>query len=323
MTTAELGRNPEEDLIAKVREELNQSPLADLEFPVSSMSLQLAKVLKGLASPNDNYAAALDVGTGCGIHSFVLNQRGFNPVLAIDSNERAIVLACNRGVRLGIDSRLTERAEIAAELLEDNATTPRVLFSSISLQDLEGLVASKFQLIAFNPPAFFFVRDTDLSCPAASGVYAGDARRALDVDQGLLFQFFGRIVLPLLAPGGEVICTWPGIERRAVEINPVSESRSLPAHPASLIESWFDVIVDCKEKDVDRFYQHTVVINFDYGLGGSFWHNLDHALQNPRCYSTLVKSSDWRHGSHPTFRFGILRLRRSGSDASHFESICV
>lgn len=321
MTTAELGRSPEEDLIEKVREELAQAPSADLEFPVSSMSLQLANVLRRLAPTTGYHSTALDVGTGCGIHSFLLHRRGFNSVLAIDCNERAVALACARGVRLGIDSRLTDQAQVAAALVEDGATTPRVLFSQIPLQNLAELVTTKFELIVFNPPAFFFVREADLSSPAASGVYAGDTRRALEVDQSLLFQFFARVVLPLLVPGGEVICTWPGLERRTVELNPVADRRGLPAHPADLLEAWLNVTVARQDKDVDRFYRHTAVINVDYGLGSSFWSNLDHALQNPRCYSTLVKPSDWRFGSRPTFRFGVLRLRRSQSEASCFESV--
>jgi len=321
MTTAELGRSPEENLIEMVKQDLAHSPSPDLEFPVSSMSLQLASVLKGIEPPPDKHSAALDVGTGCGIHSFVLHRRGFNSVLAIDCNERAVSLACARGIRLGIDSRLTERARVGTALLENGATAPRVLFSPLSLQEVAQFVAAKFHLIVFNPPAFFFVRDADLSTPAATGVYAGDTRRALDVDQGLLFQFFERVVLPLLVPGGEVICTWPGLERRAVEINPVAEKRGLPAHPADLLESWLNVTIACPDKDIDGFYQHTAVISLDYGLGSSFWSNLDHALQNPRCYSTLLKPSDWRYGSRPTFRFGVLHMRRSMTDPSHFESV--
>jgi len=322
MTRVELGRSPEEDLIEKVREEIAQSPSTELEFPISSMSVQLASVINGLARPSDIHSAALDVGTGCGIHSFLLHKRGFNSVLAIDCNERAVALACARGVRLGIDSRLTDRTEVATALAEDGMTSrPHVLFSAVPLQELAALVGTKFSLIVFNPPAFFFVRDANVSSPAASGVYAGDTRTALEVDQSLLFQFFKRIVLPLLAPGGEVICTWPGLERRTVEINPAAERRGLPAHPADLLEYWLGVTVSCEDKDVDRFYGHTAVINVDYGLGSSFWSNLDHALQNPRCYSTLVKPSDWRHGSRPTFRFGVLHLRRSHSVRDDFEVI--
>ena len=122
MTTAELGRSPEENLIEMVKQDLAHSPSPDLEFPVSSMSLQLASVLKGIEPPPDKHSAALDVGTGCGIHSFVLHRRGFNSVLAIDCNERAVSLACARGIRLGIDSRLTERARVGTALLENGAT---------------------------------------------------------------------------------------------------------------------------------------------------------------------------------------------------------
>jgi hypothetical protein len=198
-----------------------------------------------------------------------------------------------------------------------------MLFSTVPLEDLAGLVGTQFRLILFNPPAFFFVRDADLSTPAARGVYAGDARRALEINQSPLFQFFQKVVLPLLALGGEVICAWPGLERRVVELDPAPEKRGRAAHPADLLETWLDITVDCADNDADRFYCHTAVINLDYGLGDTFWRNLDYALQDPRCYSTLVKPSNWRYGSRPTFRFGVLRLRRSQSITSRFEVVCA
>jgi len=175
-------------------------------------------------------------------------------------------------------------------------------------------------LIVFNPPSYFYVRKPDLSSPAASGVYTGDARTALDINESLMFQFFKKLVLPLLTPGGDVICTWPGLKRRVVEVNPVAEKRGPAAHPADVLESWLDITIECPDRNVDRFYRHTAVVNIDYGLGSSFWSNLDHALQNPRCYSTLVKPADWKHGNHPTFRFGVLRLRRAESDPNRFEA---
>jgi methylase of polypeptide subunit release factors len=321
MTTADLGRGPGEDLVAIVKKELAHLPSTDLEFPVSSMSQQLANALKNLPALTNNHSPALDVGTGCGIHSFLLHQMGFHPVLAIDSNERAVRLACARGVRLGIDCTFTDRPKVQEALTENGTSGPRVLFSAIPLQDLAAFVKTEFRLMVFNPPAFFFVRNADLSSPAASGVYAGDTRSALDVDQSLLHLFFQKVVLPLLAPGGEVICTWPGLERRTVELNPVAERRGTPMHPADLLASWFALTLDCEDNDVDRFYRHTALV-LDYGLGRSFWSNLDHALQNPRCYSALAKPSDWKHGSRPTFRFGVLHLRRSAADADRFEVVC-
>ncbi len=323
MTEAKSVQSPQQDIIEKVKRELVQSPSVRREFPITSMSEGLANVIEVLESPQDNHRIALDVGTGCGIHSFLLVQRGFSTVLAIDRNQCAVDQACLHGNHLGINSKSIDKQQAAGELLEKVVTEPRILFSPIHLENLAEYLETKIPLIVFNPPAFFFVRKPDLSSPVASGVYSGDARKALEVDRGPLYQFFEKIVLPLLAPGGEAVCTWPGLERRAVERDLHHEMRGLPAHPADLLSFWFPPInVACGNKDVDRFYRHTAVIS-DHGLGYSFWDNFDHALQDTRCYSTLVNPSDWKYGSRSTFRFGVLRLRRSRGDANCFEVICT
>ena len=153
MTEAEARRSPQEDLIEDVKRGLVQSPSVRLEFPITSMSMELANVIKLLAPPQDNHSIALDVGTGCGIHSFLLVRRGFKAVLAIDRNESAIELACERGNRLHIDSKSIDRGKVAEALLENSATEPRILLSAIPLQDLAELVETKFPLIVFNPPS--------------------------------------------------------------------------------------------------------------------------------------------------------------------------
>ena len=87
------GLGLEDELVTKVRQELAQSPPTDLEFPISSMSLSLAKLVGCLTAAGKD-DPVLDVGTGCGIHAFLLQRTGFRSVLAIDSNERAVKLAC-------------------------------------------------------------------------------------------------------------------------------------------------------------------------------------------------------------------------------------
>ena len=44
-------------------------------------------------------------------------------------------------------------------------------------------------------------------------------------------------------------------------------------------------------------------MNLDYGLGEAFWRNFDRAAQDPKCYSTLVKPSNWKYGGRSTFGY--------------------
>jgi len=128
-------------------------------------------------------------------------------------------------------------------------------------------------------------------------------------------------VFPLLKPGGEVICTWPGLERRVVELSPAADIQGRIEHPADLLEHWFEgVRVTCEDKRTDSFYRHLAAIEFDYGLGDSFWRNLEEGLRDPRCYSRLVTAADIGSGARTTFRFGVLHLRRLAS-GKQFEVI--
>ena len=94
-----------------------------------------------------------------------------------------------------------EPEQIAQCLADRGSTGPRISFSTLRLEDLAGIgEITRFQVILFNPPSYFFVRYADLSSPAASGVYTGDASGALDIQQSPLFQFFQKVVLPLSSP---------------------------------------------------------------------------------------------------------------------------
>jgi hypothetical protein len=112
-----------------------------------------------------------------------------------------------------------------------------------------------------------------------------------------------------------VICTWAGLEKRVVELTPQTDGLAEILHPAELLEHWFPgTHVKSDGKQSDAFFSHLAVVNSDYGLGDSFWRNLDYGLQDQRCYSRLVTASDWRHGGRTTFRFGVLHLRRLNED---------
>jgi len=320
MSILQHGGLDHEKLLTEIESDLSNQSTERPEFPLSSMSKTLFRAVGGLQQPG-NESLALDIGTGCGVHAFLLNHIGFRRVLAIDSNERAVDLAWERGIRLGIECSKLGPTERPLALGADNGTNGHIFFAPISLQELANAVNVKFQLIVFNPPGFFFVREASLDSPAASGVYSGHSRAALDYRGSLLFQFFEKVVVPLLSASGEVICTWPGLERRTVELSPIAGTLGLPSHPADLLESWLSLSVECQDRNAEQFYCHTAVINRDYGLGNAFWQNLDHALQNPSCYSNLVKASDWQHGGSTTFRFGILHLRRSQINPLEFEVV--
>jgi SAM-dependent methyltransferase len=300
-----------------------QSEASGREFPVSTMSKTLAHVIDQLAAPAEGEPTyALDVGTGTGIHAFILYGKGF-PVVATDCNEEAVQLAYRHASKAGIQCQKVDQGKLAAAVKSSRKFPREIVFATVPLQDLANQVGTgiKFSPITFNPPGFFFLENTDRSSPVAVGVYASPVSQALDRGASLLFQFFDQVVFPLLKPGGDVICTWPGLERRVVELSPAVEIRGNVEHPADLLEHWFeDVRVTCEDKRTDPFYRRLASIEFDYGLGDSFWRNLEEGLRDPRCYSRLVTAADGRMGGRTTFRFGVLHLRRLTS-AKQFEVI--
>jgi hypothetical protein len=289
------------------------------------MSKTLAEYVDCLpAAAGGKNCYALDVGTGTGIHAFVLNEKGFS-VLAIDCNGLATASAYEHGVTAGVECRRVDDGKLPGSLASNETVrNSEVVFAAISLQELASQVGKgvKFSPIVFNPPGFFWVEDIDHSWPAATGVYAGPVSCGLDRRASLLYKFFERIVFPLLSSGGDVICTWPGLKRRVVELDPKATERGEVKHPADLLQSWFQgVTVRCADRRPDSFYRHIAVIDSDYGLGDSFWRNLEYGLRDPRCYSRLVTAADWRMGGRTTFRYGLLHLRRLDS-GTNFETIC-
>jgi len=300
-----------------------QSEASEREFPISTMSKTLAHVIEELAAPAEGEPTyALDVGTGTGIHAFILQGKGFS-VIATDCNEEAVQLAYRHASKAGIQCRKVDRGLLAAAVKSSRKSPREIVFATVSLQDLANQVGTdiRFSPITFNPPGFFFLGNTERSSPVAVGVYASPVTQASDRRASLLFQFFDQVVFPLLKPGGDVICTWPGLERRVVELSPAAEIRGKVEHPAALLEHWFeDVCVSCEDRRTDAFYSRLAAIEFDYGLGDSFWRNLEEGLRDPRCYSRLVTAADATMGGRTTFRFGVLHLRRLTS-AKQFEVI--
>jgi len=277
------------------------------EFPLSSMSRKIVDVLDRHSNCSRK-GFALDVGTGSGVHAIILNQMGYNCVLGVDSNSMAVSLALRRAIRLGLSAAPISRGRIAGESV--NWGNAKIWFCASPLQELNKFLSRSADLIIFNPPSFFSKSSIDDSSPVSTGVYSGRIEGALNVEGSLLHQFFDSVVLPLLAIGGELICSWPGLERRSVEIDPKPDRAGIPVHPASLLAHWFGLKVTADHEDPADFYKYTASIS-DYGLGGAFWLNFRQAIDT-RCYSSFLSLDDSRRELDAEFRFGVLHLTRTG-----------
>jgi hypothetical protein len=220
----------------------------------------------------------------------------------------AVDLALQRSIRLGLSAARICPDDFAGD--PASLGNARIWFCASPLQELNKFLSRSADLIIFNPPSFFSKSSIDDSSPVSTGVYSGRIEGALNVEGSLLHQFFDSVVLPLLAIGGELICSWPGLERRSVEIDPKPDRAGIPVHPASLLAHWFGLKVTADHEDPADFYKYTAGIS-DYGLGGAFWLNFRQAIDT-RCYSSFLSLDDSRRELDAEFRFGVLHLTRTG-----------
>jgi len=293
--------------LAEVQDDLDHCADAT-EFPLSSMSRKIAHFI-GRLTYCRRKGFALDVGTGSGVHAIILSKMGYSCVLGVDSNAKAVDLALRRAIRLGLPAAPISPNEIAGH--PDGWGNAKVWFCPSPLQELNRLLFHRPDVIVFNPPSFFFKSPVNASSPISTGVYCGSVVDPLDVQGSLLYQFFGSVVLPLLAIGGDLVCSWPGLERRSVEIDPMPDQAGSSVHPASMLAHWFGLNIATDDEDPANFYKYTAIIS-DYGLGDAFWLNFHLAQEDTRCYSELLFPRDSLNGDRAAFRFGVLHLTRTG-----------
>ena len=272
------------------------------EFPLTAMSRGVSEAIWRVdyapVMPIDDAGRALDVGTGSGIHAFVMSKKGFSHVTAIDVNEKAIKLAHARAERLGFSASLATPTHGGNE--------PQILFMSSDLERIATLSAESYALIAFNPPAYYPIASVDFTSPVTRGVYVDGCEKYDDHKQSHLYRFFKHVVLKLVADGGHVICSWPGLERRVVEGNPDAIKPGSPVLPTILLRKWLNFEFVNDYRDLDQFYNQTATIR-DYGLGRTFLRNLLTSIERGY-YSRLLCPVDRQQHGDATFRFGILHL---------------
>lgn len=297
------------------RFDLRQIKLEADEFPISKMSMSLASAIAAL-DRSGRRRLALDVGTGTGVHAFITHNLKFQTVLAIDRNGKAIDHALRRAETFGISSSTVNSSQLHTAV----PSSPHSLLFSVCAQ--EQIAASlqmpgSFDLISFNPPGFFHAEDAQLESPLASGVYSSVDTDCRVVAHSPIYRFFEDVVLPLLAPGGDVVMTWPALEKRVVELEGASGSREC-SHPITHLQRWFGLDIVSDQPDAAEFYRETSSISGDYGLGSTFKDRFLADLAKSECYSSLVHASDSDLGGSPSFRFGILHLRRSFENPNRF-----
>lgn len=267
------------------------------EFPMTAMTRALAEAIWTLGAPAFN-ARALDVGVGGGVHALLMVLCGYS-VTAADVNAEAVAFARRRCERL----LPTLRERQSTPLRWGQPPTPNTVVRGI---DDNWSSEGRFSLITFNPPAYYRLGAYFGDTPAASGVFVDEDLHDERPQTTLLYRFFSKIVLPLLAPGGRVICTWPALERRLVEPD-LGDALQPVVTPDRLLERWFGIRVLDGPRDPHSFFNRRAILADDYGLGENFLKVFDSAF-HAGWYSRLVEPGSVN--KPPSFKFGTLCLTR-------------
>lgn len=285
------------------------------EFPMTAMTRALAEAIWRIqALPVFDFnARALDVGVGGGIHALLMALCGY-AVTASDINAEAVEYARARCNRLLPRLRHLQSASVLPTRSSSEPTTPAFVVRGV---DDDWSLEGRFSLITFNPPAYYRLGMYFGDIPAASGVFVDDDphSRIAKPQTALLYRFFRKVVLPMLAPGGRVICTWPALERRIVEPDSGDALQPPIVTPDRLLASWFGITVLGGPPDPHSFFSRRAFIADDYGLGGTFRRVFEAAL-HAGWYSRLVDGGSAAKPS--SFRFGVLCLQRDVLDPNLF-----
>lgn len=183
MSSTVENENTLEKICLSVEEDIKKFRGNDIkEFPLTAMSRAVSEAIWRVdhapVMPTDDAGRALDVGTGSGIHAFVMSKKGFPQVTAIDVNEKAIKLAYARAQRLHFSASLATSIRGGPE--------PQILFMSSDLEGIAKLRPDPYALIAFNPPAYYPIASVDFASPVTRGVYVDDCEKYADHKQSHL-----------------------------------------------------------------------------------------------------------------------------------------
>lgn len=271
------------------------------EFPLSTMCRATAERIWRTRPPRTSVpaasGAALDIGTGTGVHAMVMAARGYPRVEAIDVSREAVGLARRRWLRL-------RSGRGASRCGFDRG---RIRFSQLGVDEAGSI--GPFALIAFNPPGFFNPLGAGLDDPAARGVYLSQKGTDDDPSSTFQYRFFEKAVLPGLAVGGHAICTWPGMSRLLAE-----EGDGVTVHPLQKLRRWFGLSFDRSPQGDSGFFRCTSPIRGDYGLGPEFLENLRLSWRAGR-FSSFFRIEDEDRGGFPSFDFGVLHVQRTDEAA--------
>lgn len=271
------------------------------EFPLTAMTRAVAEAIWRLPSSQEGAPRrALDVGTGTGVHALIMSARGYD-VDAIDVNADAIRYAEDRAGRLKCAVRGVRTTD-----------TPAIRFHVAGLDDWKQ--RHGYDLITFNPPAYYHPLGSVANTPVAQGVFVDDDNDR-EPSGAFLYRLFEKVVSPLLARNGHLICSWPGLERRVIE-SVHGETRGRIMSPVEKLETWFHITVVGDRNPTAFFDRVARVDSDDYGLHDTFWKNLI-AARDKYMYSGLANARDAERQSLE-FKFGVLHLVRDSDDPTLF-----
>jgi SAM-dependent methyltransferase len=245
--------------------------------------------------------AALDAGSGSGAHAFLFSALGFSTVRGLEVCSEAIGCAEKRADRL--------LARPGAE----SWARPQFVHGRVETDPPPAAVAQSYDIMSMNPPAFYHPGAIDESSPLECGLYTGRPPADGAESPNPINAFFESLVARCLAPGGIAICTWPGIQARQV-----TDGTERKLHPAQILVrrlGWR--ISGLEHADVEYFYRYKSALAYESRPAASFRQTTPNYLEDGK-YSNLVETSDLEMGHQPSFKFGILALRRDReSDLFH------
>lgn len=278
------------------------------EFPVTTMSRALSTAIEFIVNSLNmpvHEMKAIDVGTGSGVHAFLLATLGFNSVYGLDRSVQAISYANERAARL------------KNECCNFNGNLPQFIHGCIETIANTTELPGQFDLMVMNPPAFYTLGPINIATPIDSGLFTGIHPTHTSNTDNPLNAFFDA-VSQRLTLGGIAIATWPGVQTRQV-----TDGGDCDLHPAQILTRRFAWNIDqASSLAANDFYRYRSKMAYSYYSSNDF-RSETHDFIRDGYYHPSVKTSDPDYQHHPTFPFGILALQRHTDNPSKFSLIDI
>lgn len=295
-----------DDLLSWIKADIENCECGVHEFPVTTMTCALWSGIKLIAQMLDHPRVALDVGSGSGVHSFLLASLGVKKVYGLERCELAV-------------SHAKDRANRFQEYSPGNWTLPRFILGCVEAVPSSNELPDQFDIMTMNPPAFFSSTELNISSPLDSGLYTSSQPTNDNPNPANpINDFFKLAVSQRLAPGGIAICTWPGIQTRQV-----TDGEDNALHPAKILMRRFNWKINGADVvSAKDFYRYRSKLTYNDLSLNEFRLDTNFFIEEGK-YHPYVKRHDTEYQHEPTFTFGVLAIRRDMHVSDMFHLIDI